>query len=414
AVEWLLDQKVPNGTVAEPVPWRRNLVISYKIPEGDPAYPYLMGRAYVYDSALAAISFAMTDRAREAEDVLLALSRQLRPDGSIWFGVNVHNEWPSEEGHAGATVRSGASAWAGYAATFYLRKKALGMPDFHRKDRVGRRILFFAEKVARHLLSLQVSDAGDPRYGLVTGGMGSYELKAGEDGTVASVYSDEELGWVSTEHNIDAYFLFRDLGILTGEETYTRAAGLIARGLITLWDDERRQLIQGIRADGRQDTVLPLDTSSWGSIMLRAAGYTEQTDATLTAGLERFQIGTSGHFQPYADDPERLDGTASPVSYGGPDASGNPMEIAWPEGSLGMAAAMIKAGRLDEAERIIRAAGECSIDGALRYASQEISGQFSTYPSSLAGNRRGKSPGSGGQGALLELSVIRYVIFSIV
>lgn len=87
------------------------------------------------------------------------------------------------------------------------------------------RILFFAKKVARHLLSPQVSDAGDPRYGLVTGGMGSYELKAGEDGTVASVYSDEELGWVSTEHNIDAYFLFRDLGILTGEETYTRPAG---------------------------------------------------------------------------------------------------------------------------------------------------------------------------------------------
>jgi hypothetical protein len=60
------------------------------------------------------------------------------------------------------------------------------------------------------------------------------------------------------------------------------------------------------------------------------------------------------------------------------------MEIAWPEGSLGMAAAMIKAGRLDEAERIIRAAGECSIDGALRYASQEISGQFSAYPSAAS------------------------------
>src|SRR6056297_3111636 len=144
AIEWLLGQKVPNQTVADPVPWRRNLVISYNIPEEDPAYPYLMGRSYIYDAALAAIAFAMTDRYREAEDVLLALGRQVRTDGSVWFGVNLHNEWPSEEGHGGATVRSGASAWAGYAATFYLRTRAIESPEFHRQDRIGKRILFAA------------------------------------------------------------------------------------------------------------------------------------------------------------------------------------------------------------------------------------------------------------------------------
>lgn len=380
AVEWLLGRKVPNGTVADPILSRRNLVISYEIPEEDPAYLYLMGRAYVYDSALAAIAFAMTDRNRKAEEVLLALSRQLRPDGSVWFGVNVHDEWPSEEDYTGATVRSGASAWAGYAATFYLRKKALGMPDFHREDRTGRRILFFAEKVASHLLSLQVNDAGNPRYGLVTGGM-RCEPGAAGDGTAAPVYSDEKIEWVSTEHNIDAYFLFRDLWLLTGDEIYSRAADLISRRLITLWDDEHRQLIQGIQEDGRRDTQLPLDTSSWGSIMLRAAGYTEQADQTLTAGLSRFQIEESGRFRPNADDLERADGSTLPVSKGGPEVSGELLDIAWPEGSLGMAVAMIKAGRPDEAERIIQAAGECSVGGALRYASQEISGEFSTYPS---------------------------------
>ncbi|MFW6209328.1 MAG: hypothetical protein ACOC7X_11540 [Spirochaetota bacterium] len=86
AIEWLLGQKVPNETVADPVPRRRNLVISYEIPEDVPTYPYLMGRSNIYDSALAAIAFAMTDRYREAEDVLLALGRQVRADGSMWFG----------------------------------------------------------------------------------------------------------------------------------------------------------------------------------------------------------------------------------------------------------------------------------------------------------------------------------------
>ena len=165
------------------------------------------------------------------------------------------------------------------------------------------------------------------------------------------------------------------------DRIYLRAADLTARRLIRLWDDEHRQLIQGIQEDGRRDTQLPLDTSSWGSMMLRAAGYTEQADQTLTAGLSRFQIEESGRFRPYADDLGRLNGNISPVPYGGREISGEPPDIGWPEGSLGMAVAMIKAGRLKEAIRIIEAAGACAVDGALRYASTEISGQFSTYPS---------------------------------
>ena len=45
--------------------------MSYRIPEEDPAYPYLRGRSYVFADALAAIAFTMTGRLREAEDVLL-------------------------------------------------------------------------------------------------------------------------------------------------------------------------------------------------------------------------------------------------------------------------------------------------------------------------------------------------------
>ncbi|MCF7914341.1 MAG: hypothetical protein K9L66_04155 [Spirochaetaceae bacterium] len=397
SVEWLLQQKVPNGTVESPVPQRRNLLISYDIPPDDPAYPYLKGRAYVYDSALAAIVFAMTGHDREAEEVLLALSRQLRPEGSLWFGVNLHNEWPSEEGHTGATVRSGASAWAGYAATFYLRKKlqasAPGAPEapgapaaqnrqaFHTEDRIGRRILFFAEQTARHLLSLQITDRDDPRYGLITGGQGTYELKAKTDGSVSSEYSDGKIGWASTEHNIDAYFLFRDLALLTGGKRYQRAAEMITEGLLSLWDEERRQLIQGIKETGRRDTVLPLDTSSWGSIFLRQAGYPDKAEATLSAGVERFQLDRSGHFRPYAADQVFLDPQVSQSYFNNPDITWNQLDIAWPEGSLGMATALIKAGRNEKALQIIRASREYTENGAVQYASLEVPHQFSTYPS---------------------------------
>lgn len=379
AIEWLLSQKVPNSTVNNPIPQRRNLVLSYEIPEDDPTYPYLKGRAYVYDSALAAIAFTMSDRYREAEDVLLAMGRQLRPDGSLWFGVNVHNEWPSEEGHEGATVRSGASSWAGYAATFYLRKKALENPEFHRDDRVGRRILFFAEKLARHLMDLQITDPEDPRYGLITGGMGTYTFNVGEDGSVRGDYDDGELGWASTEHNIDVYFLFRDLVELTGGKKYARSADMVAEGLLRLWDGNVEQLIQGIKKDGRRDTVLPLDTSSWGSMMLRASGDERKAEATLEAGVARFQIGKSGHYRPYAEDPVFSDGEVTRAYFGKSDLTWSDLDIAWPEGSLGMSTALIKAGKMDAALQIIEASMDYSRNGALQYASIEVPQQFSTY-----------------------------------
>jgi hypothetical protein len=126
AVEWLVDQLVPNDAVPDPNPMRRNLIVSYRIPPDDAVYPYLSGRSFIYDGAVAAIAFTMTERYREAQRLLLALSRQVREDGSMWFGLNTQNAWPSEDDNDGAVVRSGASAWVGYAATFYLHARAAG------------------------------------------------------------------------------------------------------------------------------------------------------------------------------------------------------------------------------------------------------------------------------------------------
>lgn len=58
-VQWLLDEQVPNSTVPSPAPGRSGLVISYVIPESDPGYPYLFSRSWIYDDALAVISWSM-------------------------------------------------------------------------------------------------------------------------------------------------------------------------------------------------------------------------------------------------------------------------------------------------------------------------------------------------------------------
>ena len=380
ALSWLSSQTVPNDMVAEPVPQRRNLIVSYRLDPADPVYPYLRGRSYIYDDALAIIAFTMADRFKEAEDILFALSRQIRSDGSLWFGLNLHNNWPGEDSHEEATIRSGASAWAGYSAVFYLKKQIALTPGFSLTDRIPRRFLSFAEKTAEHLQSLQITEPGDPRYGLVTGGIGSHILSSNE-GTVEVSYSDERLNWVSAEHNIDAYFLFSGLWELTGDPKWKTSAEMTTRGLLSMWDSGKNQIIQGIKQDGRRDTVLPLDTSSWGSMFLRAAGELEKAEQTLTEGTIRFANGPDGEYRPYAGDPLYLDSTVTVDYFGRPDITWNELDITWPEGALGMAVAHIKAGNNEEAVKIIRTAAALSENGGIRYASLEVPHQFSTYTS---------------------------------
>ena len=121
ALAWLAGQKVPNAAIPDPQPERRNLVVSYEIPKSHPAYRYIYGRSAVYDDALAAIAFTMNRDYRNASQVLLALKRLQRADGGLWFGYNVNNDWPSDKDFEGATERTGASAWAGYAAVYYVK-----------------------------------------------------------------------------------------------------------------------------------------------------------------------------------------------------------------------------------------------------------------------------------------------------
>ena len=115
ALEWLASQMVPNGAVPDPQPGRAHLILSYRVPESDPARAFLAGRSMTYDNALAAIAFTLAGDYENASYILNVLSRLTAKDGSLWFGYNAHNDWPSREDSSGALERAGASAWAGLA-----------------------------------------------------------------------------------------------------------------------------------------------------------------------------------------------------------------------------------------------------------------------------------------------------------
>ncbi len=381
AVEWLVEQLVPNDAVPDPHPTRRNLIVSYRIPPDDPVYPYLYGRSFVYDGAVAAIAFTMSERYQEAQRTLLALARQVRDDGSVWFGLNTQNAWPSQADSDGAVVRSGASAWVGYAATFYLRARLAADPDFDVGGQAARRIQSLAVAIADHLLGLQIVDPTDRRHGLVTGGWGTYSYSVDDSGEIVAAFDKSPVGWASTEHNIDAFFLLADLAVLTGDERYSRAADLVRAGLLSLWSEADGQLYQGVKVDGRVDTVLPLDTASWGSLFLGSAGERTLSDRALATAQNRFRLGDLHHYRPYADEPVYESAAVSGVIFGDPQARWNDVDIAWIEGSQGVAAALVQAGLHREAADTMLAALDYRVDGGFRYASVEVPELFSSFPS---------------------------------
>ena len=146
SLKWLKKQIIPNSVVDNPSPDRRKMILSYVIPEDDPAYKYLAKRSFLYDDAVAAVAFTMAGKYREAESLLNTLSRLVRDDGSMWFSYNTHNSWPDEIDHEGAMIRSGALAWAGYSFSHYVSVRNIEDKMFYKNDVCRKKIYRSSKK----------------------------------------------------------------------------------------------------------------------------------------------------------------------------------------------------------------------------------------------------------------------------
>lgn len=384
AVEWLVRQMVPNETVPAPAPNRRRLLLSYRVSRDDPVYRYLYGRSAIYDDALGAIAFTMVHRYRETEYLLSSIARLVGADGSLWFAYNTQNDWPSESDHEGALVRTGALAWVGYALTYYLQARELENAGFAFQDPLGFQYRQGAEAIAQYILARQVSASDDPRSGLVTGGTG-FSMVTFPDATASPLetYRDAAAQWVSTEHNIDAWYFLRDLGRLTSNPRYSEAAEQIRLRLLGLWSDPDGQFIQGIHDDLTPDTVLPLDGASWGAIFLLSQGRDAQAGRCLDAMEKRFGVRLSDvrGYRPYRSEPVFTDERVNKFYYPPAGRLWEDLPFVWGEGSLGAAAAYIRAGQTGEALDVMESMRALAVDGGLRYASAPVPYQFPDYPS---------------------------------
>ena len=389
ALVWLKKQKAPCEAVPDPQPERRNLVISYEMPADAPAYRYMFGRSIIYDDALAAIAFTMNRDYKNASQILLALKRLQRKDGGLWFGYNVNNDWPSENDYEGSTDRTGANAWVGYAAVFYLQTRLAEDPFFLKSGREAGLILELAQSLGDYLLKMQIGKSGDLRYGLITGGKNSYTLKL-EKNAVSEIFSETSIDWISSEHNIDAYFFMRDLGTLAGSVKYSRSAELIKKSMMRVWNAKAKQYSRGIKPLFVDD-ALALDCASWGAVFSLSAGRADYAAASLEAADDLYLSaaltpkGKVIGYKPYAKKEIYEDGGSDIARLYFPDLKGTTWDDVhgvWVEGSMGVACARLKNGNRDKAEAILKNVLPLQgRSGGFVYFTRDIPHEFSAYQS---------------------------------
>jgi hypothetical protein len=388
AVAWLKSQVVPNSIVKEPVQDRRNLLISYKVPKNSDVYRYVFSKASLYDNALAVIAFSMIGEYSLAERIIEASSRVLSPDNDLWFSFNTHNSWPNKNDHSGAIVRTGASAWMGYAITFYLKTRLIDNPNLLKQDNEAMNHLKLAQSIADRILLRQITDPADPRYGFFTGGEGRYSYRWNKKANdVEEYFIPGSIKWASIEHNIDIYFLLRDLAVLTGKKKYTSPADTLKQSMVKKsWNEKSGQLNRGHRLDGA-DTAKALDCASWGSVFLQAVGEDSKALTSLDSTANYF-VGSKNHhgYRPYFDELLYEEPEINSLFYpDAPEKSWSDSPMIWTEGSLGVAMAYLKLGKKREATDLIKVIVELQDkEGGLPYATENLRYQFSDN-SSVAG-----------------------------
>jgi hypothetical protein len=317
------------------------LVRSFDIPASDPAYDRLINRSYTYDNALATFAFISIGARQEAEQLLDQLKAVQRTDGSLEYAFNVNT------GESVSQFRAGAMAWVGYAALAY--RKAYGNSRYDN----------MLAGIVRYLLALRSSD------GLIRGG--------------------PDVTWVSTQHNLLAVGMLRDLAADLGKK------GTLATGL--KYDDINaaansignailaHMLVQeGPLAYFRQgvgDPVLPADVQALGALYLDARGdgrakqVAEYLRQNFYVAPRAGSVGTLSGYRPF-------------LGPGTPD-------VIWSEGTIEAATTFHRVGvdataADDAVARIVDTLGGRSIGpaGADRDVVDPVWGEFHTWSTSAA------------------------------
>ena len=313
---------------------------SYLIPNDDPQYNkdgsnalnlygyMLNSRCFIYDAGLALIALTISGDHALCQEMLDRLRTEQNEDGSFNFSYDNYIGQLFE-----GYVRTGALGWLVHGMCYYTLKTGDGQ------------YLDMIRRAGDFLLTRLVTDKTDRRYGLLTGGYGSYNM---DDYS----YIEEEIEWCSTEHNCSSLQALSDLALVLGDKKYKTAAAMVKRALFkTLYDEENARFYQGVSKDG-VDGAWALDCCTWaGKTLLSIIGAQYSREI---AGTVDKVYATNGKSIVVSTEKEHYNTRYSGAAVDGmkPYAGGysDPPDIVWSEGTLGHICLLYAIGQREEAD----------------------------------------------------------------
>ena len=321
---------------------------SFLIPDGDPqfskegntalgAYGYMLNsRTWAYDVGLALLVFATSGDWDIVDEMLHRLMLDQNTDGSWNFSYDIYIGKLFHD-----YVRTGAMGWVVWGICYALLTRIDG------KDKTAE-WLEMLEKGGSWLLSRQITNKDDPRYGLLRGGYGVYDNDYN--------YTDVEIEWCSVEHQCSSLQALEGCALVLKKKKYKEAAELVRDQLfLKCYDAENGRFYQGINS-GKPDEAWALDCTTWAGMLIFSVVHSDCAKTCLDTACEVYlttdkKIVMSSETD-YYNMTYSSDGTFSgfkPYSDRTADYAGAP-DIVWTEGTLGYAALALMLGRADEAK----------------------------------------------------------------
>ena len=324
---------------------------SFLIPEDDPQfskegntamgqYGYMLNsRCWAYDVGLALLVFATSGDFDICLEMLHRMKEDQNTDGSWNFSYDIYIGKLFHD-----YVRTGAIGWIVWGACYAI----LQMGTFGDEEWGFREML---EKAGRWIISRQVTDPDDPRYGLLQGGYGAYDNDYN--------YTAVEIEWCSVEHQCSTLQALEGLSLVMKSGEYKACAELIRDQLyLKCYDGENHRFYQGING-GEPDKAWALDCTTWAGMLISSVVHSETAKACLATAKEVYltenqplvqSMETDYYNQRYTSN-ETYSGFM-PYSDRTADYEGAP-EIVWTEGTLGYAALALMLGKQEEAKAYV-------------------------------------------------------------
>lgn len=323
------------------------LPASFLIPTDDPqynkdgsnalgAYGYMLNsRTWAYDVGLALLVFTTSGDYDICKEMLNRMKYEQNDDGSFNFSYDIYIGQLFD-----GYVRTGAMGWLVWGACYYTIES--GDRDFVK----------MIKKAGDWLVSKQVTDSSDPRYGLMTGGYGSYNM---EDYS----YSGEEIEWCSVEHQCSALQALEGCSLVLKNKKYKEAAELVRDSLfLKCYDRENGRFFQGING-GVPDKAWALDCTTWAGTLIFSVVHSSTAEACLetaknvylTKNKKIIQSREKDYYNMAYSDDETFSGF-KPYSDKTADYKGAP-DIVWTEGTLGYSTLAYVLGNMDEAKKYV-------------------------------------------------------------